>query len=108
MLYMVPFFFYTHNFVIEEVLHYIKELCKFSHMNKKTLHSFSHGLINFCECPTRVLFGYFRLCIHFLYSMNHVISAPHLANSNHAHSYLSFGVRLKYLTRYQNEDSRAR
>jgi hypothetical protein len=27
--YMVPLFFYTHNFVIEEVLHYIKELYKF-------------------------------------------------------------------------------
>ena len=22
-------------------------------MNKNTLHSFSHVLINFCECPTR-------------------------------------------------------
>ena len=28
---MVPLFFYTHDFVIEEILHYIKELCKFSH-----------------------------------------------------------------------------
>ena len=32
---MVPLFFYTHNFVIEEVLHYIKEFNKFSQMNKK-------------------------------------------------------------------------
>ena len=48
--YMVPLFFYTHNFVIEEVLHYIKELYKFSHKwIKNTLHSFSHGLINFRE-----------------------------------------------------------
>ena len=23
-------------------------------MNKNTLHSFSHGLIMFCECPTQV------------------------------------------------------
>jgi hypothetical protein len=52
--YMVPLFFYTHNFEIEEVLHYIKELYKFSHKRiKNTLHSFSHGLIKFCECPTR-------------------------------------------------------
>ena len=54
--YMVPFFFYiyTHNFVIEEVLHHNKELCKFSHKCiKNTLHSFSYGSINFCECPTR-------------------------------------------------------
>ena len=51
--YMVPLFFYTHNFVIEEVLHYIEELYKFSHKwIKYTLHSFSHGLINFRECPT--------------------------------------------------------
>ena len=51
--YMVTLFFYTHNFVIEEVLHYIKELYKFSHKwIKNTLHSFSHGLINFRECPT--------------------------------------------------------
>jgi hypothetical protein len=28
---MVPLFIYTHNFVIKEVLHYIKELYKFSH-----------------------------------------------------------------------------
>ena len=28
---MVPLFFYTHNFVIEEVLHYTKELYKISH-----------------------------------------------------------------------------
>ena len=54
--YMVPLFFYTHNFVIEEVLHYIKELYKFSHKwIDNTLHSFSHGLIKFCECPTRAM-----------------------------------------------------
>ena len=54
---MVPLFFYTHNFVIEEVLHYIEELYKFSHKwIKNTLHSFSHGLINFRECPTRMSF----------------------------------------------------
>src|ERR1700738_4997239 len=29
--YMVPLFFYTYNFVIEEVLHYIEELYKFYH-----------------------------------------------------------------------------
>ena len=53
--YMVPLFFCTHNFVIEEVLYYIEELYKFSHKwIKNTLHSFSHGLINFRECPTRV------------------------------------------------------
>jgi hypothetical protein len=52
--YMVPFIFYTHNFVIEEVLHYIKELYNFYHKwIKNTLRSFSHGLINFCECPTQ-------------------------------------------------------
>src|SRR6202011_2840924 len=52
--YMVPLFFYTHNFVIEEVLHYIEELYKFSHkLIKNTLHSFSHGLINFRKCPIR-------------------------------------------------------
>jgi hypothetical protein len=28
---MEPLFVNTHNFVIEEVLHYIKELYKFSH-----------------------------------------------------------------------------
>ena len=28
---MIPLFFYIHNFVIEEVLHYIKELYEFSH-----------------------------------------------------------------------------
>ena len=28
---MVPLFFYTHNFGIEEVLHYIKELYELSH-----------------------------------------------------------------------------
>jgi len=52
--YMVPLLFYTHNFVIEEVLHYIKELYKSSHKSiKNTLHSFSHGLIIFCEFPTQ-------------------------------------------------------
>jgi len=52
--YMVPLFFYTHKFVIKEVLHYIKKLYKFSHKwIKSTLHSFSHGLINFRECPPR-------------------------------------------------------
>ena len=29
--YMVPLLLYTHNFVIEEVFHYIKELYEFSH-----------------------------------------------------------------------------
>ena len=28
---MIPLFFYIHKFVIEEVLHYIKELYEFSH-----------------------------------------------------------------------------
>ena len=57
--YMVPLFFYTYNFVIEEVLHYIKELYKFSHKGiNNTLHSFSHGLINFRECPPRATTAY--------------------------------------------------
>ena len=52
--YMAPLIFYTHNFVIKEVLYYIEELYKFSHKwIRNTLHSFSHGLINFRECPTR-------------------------------------------------------
>ena len=56
--YMVPLFLYTYNFVIQEVFHYIKELYKFSHeWIKNTLHSFSHGLINFRECPTRETSG---------------------------------------------------
>ena len=51
--YMVPLFFYTHNFVIEEVLHYIEELYKYSHKwIKNALHFFLDGLINFRECPT--------------------------------------------------------
>ena len=51
---MVPLFFYTHKFVIKEALHYIKELYNFFHIwIKSTLHSFSHGLINLRECPTR-------------------------------------------------------
>jgi hypothetical protein len=51
---MIPWFFYTHGFVIAEVLHYIKELYKFSHKwIKKILHSFSLGLIKFHECPTQ-------------------------------------------------------
>ena len=58
MLYMVPLIFYTQNFVIVEVLHmvlhYIKYLNKYSHKwIKNILYSFSHGLINFRECPTQ-------------------------------------------------------
>ena len=41
---MVPLFFYTHNLVIEEVLHYILELYIFSHKRiNNTVHSFSNG-----------------------------------------------------------------
>ena len=48
--YMVPLFSNTHNFEIEEVLHYIWELYKISHKwIKNTLDSFSHGLIKFAS-----------------------------------------------------------
>jgi len=51
---MVPLLFLYTQPVIEEVLHYIKELYKFSHKwIKNTLHSFSRSLIIFCKCPTR-------------------------------------------------------
>jgi hypothetical protein len=52
--YILPLFFYTHNFVIEDFLHHIKELYNIPHKRiKNTLHSFSHGLINFHDCPTQ-------------------------------------------------------
>jgi hypothetical protein len=50
--YMVPLYIYTHNFEIEELFHYIKELYKFfSQMNKKYPTFFFTWLNNFLRVP---------------------------------------------------------
>ena len=62
------------------MLHYIKELYKFYHKwIKNTLHSFSHGLINFRECPPRVLLAprkYSQTHISFADELNVHIDLP--------------------------------